>query len=159
MNILALDCATRTGWATLIDGHIESGVQDFSKKRGESNGMVFLRFNSWLAGLYEVTSFLNKKRTFDLVVYEQAHHQGGAATEICVGLTTRAQEFATRIGAEYMPVKTTVLKKWATGKGNAGKEEMMRWFTREFGREPVTDDEADAAALLLYAIDELHLKR
>jgi Holliday junction resolvasome RuvABC endonuclease subunit len=159
MNILALDCATRTGWATLIDGRIESGVQDFTRKRGESTGMIFLRFTSWLAGLEDVAVLSNTKRNFDLVVYEQAHHQGGAATEICVGLTTRAQEFATRIGAEYMPVKTTVLKKWATGRGNAGKEEMMRWFAREFGREPVTDDEADAAALLLHAIDELHLQR
>ena len=47
-NILALDLATMTGWATLIDGKINSGVQNFSKKRGESNGIMFLRFNAWL---------------------------------------------------------------------------------------------------------------
>jgi hypothetical protein len=31
---------------------------------------------------------------FDLAIYEQAHHRGGAATEFCVGLTTRVVEFA-----------------------------------------------------------------
>ena len=44
--ILALDLATHTGWAVASnDGKIiSSGVQDFSKKRGEDNGLLFLRF-------------------------------------------------------------------------------------------------------------------
>jgi hypothetical protein len=39
LNILALDPATKTGWALYENGPIESGVQDFSTIRGESNGM------------------------------------------------------------------------------------------------------------------------
>ena len=45
LPILALDLATKTGWA-LQDrtGAIASGMQEFSLKRGESKGMRFLRF-------------------------------------------------------------------------------------------------------------------
>lgn len=47
--ILALDCGTKTGWCLLRDGRIyESGVEDFTKRRGESNGAMFLRFRAAL---------------------------------------------------------------------------------------------------------------
>lgn len=147
MNILALDCATKTGWATLVDGQIESGMQDFTKKRGESNGMLFLKFNQWLRRLNEYP--------FGLIVYEQAHHRGGAATEICVGLSTRAQEYAVTYHSEHWAVHTATLKKAITGNGRASKEDMMAYFKEQTGREPEDDNEADAYALLRYAMDEL----
>ena len=150
MNILALDCATKTGWALLFDGHIESGVQDFSKRRGESNGMMFLRFRGWLE-----STFSRSVEFGGVVAYEQAHHQGGAATEICVNLTGRAQEFAASVAAETMAPHTATIKKFATGKGNAGKDAMMAYFRRETGREPIDDNEADAYALLRFVMAEL----
>ncbi len=153
MNVLALDCSLKTGWATLINGRIESGVQDFTKKRGESNGLVFMRFNAWLDSMI-LNNFCGKNE-FNLIVYEQAHHRGGAATEICVGMTTRVQEFAHRIGAECMPVHTATLKKYATGSGRAGKNDMMDAFMKIFGYKPVDDNEADAYWLLKYAISEM----
>jgi hypothetical protein len=42
MNILTLDLATKTGWASNILGR-RSGVVEFQLKRGESPGMRFLR--------------------------------------------------------------------------------------------------------------------
>ena len=83
MRILALDLATKTGWALWDGARIESGVQDFSKKRGESNGMLFLNFNHWLSRIVNATAGI--PTPVDLLVYEQAHYRGGAATEICVG--------------------------------------------------------------------------
>ena len=148
MNILALDCATRTGWATLIDGHIESGVQDFSKRRGESNGMMFLRFQAWLHQAFGTAGI-------NVVAYEQAHHRGGAAVEICVNRTGRAQEFAASIGAETIAPHTATIKKFATGRGNADKEAMMAWFKRETGREAIDDNEADALAILRFVMNEV----
>ncbi|MCK9327902.1 MAG: hypothetical protein M0P69_20575 [Bacteroidales bacterium] len=146
MNILALDCATKTGWALLSGGHIETGVQDFSKRRGESNGMMFLRFRGWLNSSFS---------RLDIVAYEQAHHRGGAAVEVCVNLTGRAQEFAASIGAETIAPHTATVKKFATGSGKAGKAEMMEYFRREVGREPIDDNEADAYALLRFVMEEL----
>ena len=169
MKILALDTATKTGWATLINWQIESGVQDFTKKRGESPGILFLRFNAWLMGIAlktlpgstaaaPFTEILEDGyKPFDVIVYEQAHHRGGYAANLCVGLTTRLQEFAARIGAESMAVQSGTLKKATTGKGNASKEEMMVWFKEQTGRDPIDDNEADAYALLMLACKELTL--
>jgi len=147
-NILALDCATITGYATQIGGVIESGIQDFTKRRGETNGILFMRFNKWLKDMATLGQF-------KVVVCEKAHHRGGGATEIGVGLFTRAMEFAASIGAEFMPVHSGTLKKYYTGNGGAGKPAMMAEFDRRTGRKPITSDEADAHALLMFSKEEL----
>jgi Holliday junction resolvasome RuvABC endonuclease subunit len=147
MNILALDCATKVGWATLINGRIDSGVQDFSKRRGESNGMMFLRFRKWL--------YNDMRSEFDVVAYEQPLHRGGAATEICVNFAGRAQEFAASIGAETIAPFPSTIKKAITGSGRASKEDMMAWFKKQTGREPIDENEADAFAILRFTMNEL----
>jgi Holliday junction resolvasome RuvABC endonuclease subunit len=148
MKILALDCSTKTGWALLDENGriIESGVQSFDKRRGESNGLVFLRFRSWLSKLIE---FL--PGGVGLLVYERAHMRGGAATELCVGMQTRVQEAAAERQIESLPVPSTTLKKWATGNGRAGKLEMIQACRQHLGRPPEDDNEADAVLLAVYA--------
>ena len=148
MNLFALDIATKTGWATNIHGK-RSGVTEFAIKRGESPGMRFLRCRAWLNEMWEL---LNPK--IQLIVYEQAHHRGGAATAVCVGLSTEVQAFAAEHDIEIMPVHTATLKKFATGSGRAGKLDMIR-AAEARGWDPQDDNEADAALLLEYAFNEL----
>lgn len=152
--ILALDMATKTGWAIMTDDGrvIESGVQDFTKRRGESNGLMFLRFRKWLASMMNFGS-----GPVSLIAYERAHYRGGAATEICVGLQTRAQEIAAEHGIPSAPVSTTTLKKFATGKGNANKAAMMNAARRCLGRDPIDDNEADAVLIAAWARREYAL--
>jgi Holliday junction resolvasome RuvABC endonuclease subunit len=147
--ILAIDPATKTGWAMLQDGKIiESGVEDFSKKRGESNGSMFFRFRRWLSDILE------NGLSIKLVVYEQSHHRGGASTEIGVNLTGRIQECCTIYGIEYATVRTTTLKKFFAGRGNAEKVEMIAKAKEILGRAPIDDNEADAVALALWGQSE-----
>lgn len=148
LNIVALDLATKTGWACLIEGKVSSGVQVFDLKRGESPGMRFLRLRAWLDEMIVLSGKL------DVVVFEQAHHRGGAATQLCVGMATEVLAWAAKIGAETMPVHTGTLKKFATGKGNAGKPEMID-AAKRMGYSPADDNEADACCLLEYAMCEL----
>lgn len=148
-TILALDLATKTGWAVLNPGEWrtpESGVQKFELSRGESPGMRFLRFRRWLEEVVRLYSPA-------VIVYEQSHHRGGAATEIAVGFSTRVQEVAAMLGAEHVAVHSATLKKHATGSGRAGKEEMIVAATGRWGYEPQDDNEGDALCLLSYAID------
>jgi len=151
MNILSLDLATKTGWATFFNHKISSGVQKFELKRGESPGMRFLRFRAWLQEVKELCP-----GKIDLIAFEQAHHRGGAATQLAVGMVTDVLAFAADIGAETMPVHTGTLKKFATGKGNAGKEE-MKAAARKKGYLPIDDNEADACLLLEYAMADLRV--
>lgn len=149
MKILALDTGTRTGWAIISDGKVfESGVQDFSKRRGESNGAMFLRFRKWLGDLLYLQGHIR------FVAYEQAHHRGGAATEICVNLTGRVQEECAARSIEFVGIHTQTLKKWATGSGRADKNEMVGRATKILGRLPIDDNEADAVLLGMMAQEE-----
>lgn len=149
MNILSLDLASKTGWATFYDNRISSGVQEFGLCRGESAGMRFLRFRAWLKKMADYCP-----GQIDLITFEQAHHRGGAATQLCVGMVTDVLAFAADIGAETMPVHTGSLKKWATGKGNAGKDLMINEARRR-GYTPKDDNEADACLLLEKAMEDL----
>ncbi len=146
MKILALDLGTRTGWATNVHGPIESGTDTFDIKRGESPGWRYLRFNAWL-GQWAPDSWRP-----DLVIFEQAHHRGGAATEVAAGFATRVLEFCARQGIEHTSLHSATLKKWATGKGNADKGAMLEAVARRWRRVD-DDNEADAVALLHYALE------
>lgn len=156
MVVLGLDTATKTGWAFYDSKSgkvIESGVQDFSKKRGESNGLLFMRFRKWLQDLVKLAPV-----RVGLVAYERAHHRGGAATELCVNLTGRVQEICAGLEIECAAVPTMTLKKWATGKGNAGKSEMIEAALKVRHSSKVagylTDDEADAIHVARWAAEE-----
>ena len=145
--ILGLDLASKTGWC-FIDKRgniIASGVQDFTKKRGESNGLMFLRFRKWLQELIKLSS-----EPVKLIGYEQAHFAGGGPTEICVGLQTHAQSMAAELEIESAPVHTGTLKKFATGSGRASKDDMIAAASLILKRRPLDDNEADAVHLSLY---------
>ena len=149
--ILALDTALRTGWCLLKDGKVyESGVQDFSKKRGESNGAVFLRFRAWLGRMLDMD--------IKFVIYEQVFPRGQAAKEIAANLTGRVQEECTARGIEYACVYSTTLKKWATGSGKADKLVMIARAREILNRDPVDDNEADAVLLGMLAFEEYGVK-
>ena len=147
MNILTIDCGTKTGWASLVNGRIESGVQNFSLKRGESKGIRFLRFNTWLVGMLELVKP-------HVVVYEMAHFRGGSATEILVGMTTRIEEFCESKKIEYSSVHSATLKKFATGSGRASKQDMMKMASQFFAKTVDSDDEADALLILKWGMKE-----
>ncbi len=150
MNILSLDLATETGWALHANGIRSSGSIQFNVRRGESPGIRFVRFRKWLADM----AFGPKVPKLDLVVYEMAHHRGGAATAVGVGFATVVLEFCAQFEIEHTGVHTATLKKFATGKGNATKDDVIRCVNEKFGEPGVyvdNDNEADAIALLEYA--------
>ncbi len=151
--ILGLDMATKTGWCLCKNNGqiVESGMQDFVKKRGESNGLLFLRFRKWLT---ELTKQMEGSKEQNLIAYEQAHFRGGAATELCVGLQTRAQEMAAELKIESAPVATNTLKKFATGGGKAEKPQMIAKAKTILGRDPIDDNEADAVHVARWAAAE-----
>jgi crossover junction endodeoxyribonuclease RuvC len=147
MNLLALDLATRTGWALQEAGRLESGVATFDVKRGESPGMRYVRFRRWLEDV---------GTRVELVVYEQTiiTGPGSMAREIATGFATRVQEYCAARAIEHAAVWAGTLKKWTTGRGNAKKPDMLEAVAGRWRRVD-DDNEADAIALLHYALAEI----
>ena len=79
MNILSIDAATKTGWASNVHGR-RSGVTEFALKRGESPGMRFLRCRAWLN---EMSKLLGCQ--IDVICYEQAHSSGRSCNGLLRG--------------------------------------------------------------------------
>jgi len=145
-TILALDLGTTTGWAMLCDGTITSGSESFKPRRFEGGGMRFLKFKRWLADTKACTDGI------DAVYFEEVRrHAGVDAAHAYGGFMAHLTAWCEHHQIPYQGVPVGTIKKHATGKGNASKEEMVAAAVARY--QWVKDDnEADALALLGFAI-------
>jgi crossover junction endodeoxyribonuclease RuvC len=150
VKILALDPATKTGWALGEDGkRVASGTWDLaptSQRRFEGGGMRWLRLRRLLdevAGVPGLVVFEEVRRHAGV---DAAHAYGGALAEITAWCEAHS--------VPYQAVPVGQIKKFATGRGNADKPAMIEAARNRWGVEPVDDNEADAVALLHLAIAE-----
>ena len=148
MTILALDLGTQTGWAlTSRDGSITSGSQSFKPQRFEGGGMRFLRFKRWLTDIKQCNDGI------DQVVFEEVRrHVGVDAAHAYGGFMGQLTAWCEHHQIPYQGIPVGTIKKHATGKGNASKDEMVA-AVRARGHSPADDNEADAIALLYLAIE------
>ena len=145
-TILALDLGTSTGWAlSSSDGPIVSGVESFKPRRFEGGGMRFLRFKRWLTEV--------KGGGLGAVYFEEVRrHQGVDAAHAYGGFMGTLTAWCEAHEIPYGGVPVGTIKRHATGKGNADKAAMIA-AARARGFEPADDNEADALALLVYALE------
>jgi len=146
MRTLALDMGSRCGWAIGNSVIGFRSVWDIAPRRGESPGMRYLHLRAQLQSVRAAYPDLAA------VFYEQAHHRGGAATEYAVGCVATVQAWCAEHGIEHAAVHSATIKKHATGKGNAPKDAVMAAMRRR-GFTPADDNEADALALLHWAVE------
>jgi len=86
------------------------------------------------------------------VVYEDVvgFFKGNRAGQTLGGLEAILQVWCTDNGIAFDAVVTTELKRWATGKGNANKQEMREAANKRFGCKVMTHDQADALLLAAF---------
>jgi len=159
--ILTIDLGTTTGWALRSkDGQIAHGFASFKPQRFEGGGMRYLRFKRWLTELKASVSTSpgadgaqSLQEPIGVVYFEEVRrHLGVDAAHVYGGLLATLTAWCEHHNIAYQGVPVGTIKKHATGKGNAGKAEVMAAM-RLLGH-PVTDDnEADALALLHWALD------
>lgn len=153
MKILSIDPGSRCGWALYDSSTKEflvSGVWDLTPPRGCSPGVRYLKLRSRLAEV------LDAYVEIGTLAVEGAHHRGGAATEYAIGVVTHCQAWAAEVGVELLQVRASTVKRVATGRGNASKDEMMdaaesMWKGVRFH----SDDEADARWIAVAAAEEV----
>lgn len=146
--ILALDLGTMTGWALqAADGLITSGTVSFRPSRYDGGGMRYLRFRSWLDRLAQDAGCITA-----IHFEEVRRHAGTDAAHVYGGLLATLTAWAETAGIAYQGVPVGTIKRHATGKGNANKDAMMA-AARARGFSPADDNEADAIAILLWALE------
>lgn len=146
--ILALDLGTTTGWALRgPDGLITSGTVSFKPSRYDGGGMRYVRFRAWLdqlardAGPIAAIHFEEVRR-----------HVGTDAAHVYGGLLATLTAWAETASVAYQGVPVGTIKRHATGRGNADKAAMML-AAQARGFHPQDDNEADAIAILFWAIE------
>jgi len=144
MTILALDLGSKTtGWATPE----ASGTWDMRIKRDESAGMRLIRLKS------KLVEFLPLR----LVVFERPASRPGrlGALTVQAELQGVVKLFCEEHGIDYREYSPGEIKRHATGKGNASKEEMVEAAEERWPMLRVEDDNhADALWLLDLASSE-----
>lgn len=153
--VLSLDLGTKLGWACRhVDGATRSGAVTFDKRGG--GGHRFLRLRAWL------TNFKNAAGGLEAIWYEEINFLGprpsveNARTKF--GFEGNLLAWCEHHGIPYYGVHPATIKKYATGKGNAKKPEMVEAM-RALGYTVTGDDEADALALLLLALERMECGR
>lgn len=141
MKILALDIATKCGYAYgSLDTEIVSGSWDFTPRHNESKGMRLVNFKRELNRLREIG--------IGLLVFERVSGFHKNSLVVMAEMHGVAKEWAETAGIPYRSYSSNEIKLYATGKGNASKDEMCNAAIYKFGVDCGGDDNrADALAL------------
>lgn len=141
-NVLALDLATKTGWAIrLRDGTVKYGVFDAKSSNGTHEGQRFVNFRHFLSDLIA---------THDIhhVTYEDIRrHMSTMSAHVHGGLKAITLMLCAAHNLEMSCKGVGVIKKHWVGTGRASKEEMIVEAVKR-GYRPEDDNVADALALL-----------
>lgn len=146
MNILALDLGTKTGFAVSPSyGAVVSGTWDNKGGRFEGGGMRYLRFRKHLEEMQTTVPL-------EAVYFEEVRrHAGTDAAHIYGGMLATLTAWCEEKEIPYAGVPVGTIKKFITGKGNAGKAEVIA-AVGVLGYDVKDDNEADALALLLMVV-------
>ncbi len=147
-SILALDLGSTTGWAIRNSRcRILHGTAEFRPSRFEGGGMRYLRFGKWLEQTLEVSGGI------DAIYFEEVRrHIGTDAAHVFGGLLATLTSWCEAQSIPYQGVPVGTWKRHACGKGNADKQAVIASM-RARGFEPADDNEADAIAILLWALE------
>jgi Holliday junction resolvasome RuvABC endonuclease subunit len=147
-TLLALDLGSQTGWALRSsDGHITSGSVSFRAQRFEGGGMRFLRFKRWL------TEIKSHAEGIGALYFEEVRrHVSTDAAHAYGGFLATLTAWCEHHQIPYQGVPVGTIKKHATGKGNASKDDVIA-ATIKRGLKVADDNEADALALLFWAVE------
>ena len=146
-KLLGIDPATNCGWA--VDNDIY-GCWDLSVRRDESNGMKLLRFEANLQKILLIHGI-------DVVAYERPAGFHTNAIIHQAKLIAVLERFCETNNIQYRTYSASEIKKFATGKGNAKKDMMIKAAKEKLEYKGNNDNEADALWILNLLKHDLNL--
>ncbi|KKN74094.1 hypothetical protein LCGC14_0394340 [marine sediment metagenome] len=151
MNLIAFDLGkAMTGWAHAKDEIVQTGEHSF--KGIEPHGALFDAFDAWLDELYDLT------HPWEFALFYHIHAPGAAASVIFGGFRAFLLRFCWERDVAVDTAADSTVKKFATGRGNASKEEMMEAYLQDRKCSPLSHDEADAYWLMKYGLEKIGAK-
>ena len=142
--VLGIDPSTITGWVVLYKGgHTEWGEAQYKKLKGIERVDTFLGWANDIMDTYH-------PRAVYIEGYGYANKHS-LVTLVEVGTAIRLALHAH--GSEYVEIAPNALKKFATGKGNAQKDQIMLAVYKKWGFEASTNNIADAYVLARMAAE------
>lgn len=160
--ILALDLATRIGWACWKKGHAPHyGSHKLPSAQLPNGGVDLGRFASayslWLQDM--IKAFGVTAMAFEAPILP-GNTQIATARKL-MGLAVMTEYIGNRLGLRYFEVRAPEARKWFFGKGGGKRSEMKSMAVEECHRrgfQPKSDDEADALCVLDFAAHCLGLE-
>ena len=150
--LLSLDLGTATGWAiSNKHGRIMSGTAHFRPRLFEGDGRRYLRFERWLNETRDVSGEINA------VYFVGVRRHLGVDAAHALGYGGFPASLTAWCGERDIPcegVPVWTIKKFITGKGKAGKADVIA-AVKALGHLPEDDNEADALALLHFAREQM----
>jgi Holliday junction resolvasome RuvABC endonuclease subunit len=146
--IIGLDLATKCGWAVLKGRTlVASGRWTLlSSRKGRHRAERWINLESNL-------STLVARHAPSVVAYERVRrHVGTSAAHVYGGLLATLEVLDMEwqhdgAAIELLPIEISTWRKAACGRGDAIKEDVVKWAKRRFRYSPATDDEAEALAI------------
>ena len=157
MIVIGIDPGTHCGWAIRMDvGMVNSGVWDLTPRRGS---VVGTRQGHLFWRLHELLGTCALTGDEIVVAYEDVRRHLGTTAAHVYGALVGVIELvcgSCTPAVRLVPVGVGTVKKYATGKGNASKELMIRSAMLKWpGWNAGNDDEADARWIAECAWDRL----
>jgi Holliday junction resolvasome RuvABC endonuclease subunit len=146
-RILALDLGTTTGFALIGPGVETSGEWQLKEKRHQSQDIRYVNLSD------NVDQVLFEYGIDELWYEAVQRHVSTYSAQVYGGYVATVQAWCNRNGIPFRSAGVGEIKKFATGKGNASKTDMVE-YARKIGYDikASADNEADAIALARYAI-------
>ena len=146
-KILALDPATKCGWATDRDVY---GVWDLKVRPDQSQGFKLLRFRSQLDEICQLNNVT-------ILGYEKPGGRNYRALVSHSKLVGEIEKYCEEKGIEYRGYSAGEIKRHATGKGNCNKAAMIAAAQEKLGYIGEDDNEADALWILELLKSDLNI--
>lgn len=156
-NVLALDLGGQTGWACLdATGQPLYGVLDLTTKgEGARSYLPALKLKQWLERQEGLDpACVPRWQDFNHIAFEETFARGTAKLRLD-SLQTVTAVYCLEHGLDWSRVAATSLKKYATGHGHCGKEQMVeavKFFFPSLRGKTLGYDEADALCVLAWAL-------
>lgn len=150
-DVLSLDIATHCGFHSIHS----SGTIDFSESMRRNNNKQHKAFRDWLI------EYINEHNIKQIVAEDVSAGSSKGGFKSSVKLAEFRGILFEVCDTFNLPepalVNPKTLKKWATGNGNADKQDMITCCIRRWGIEPVDDNEADAIHIFMYYLRKNNL--